>query len=252
MDKRNQRRFEMIGVDRLVRLDWLQETAQLALAGDDVETIKNYLREHIQGEFPSSDSSVRGSIDKTLTILLKIWVRPPKELQDLHARALEHLQDLSRQERLPLHWGMTMAVYPFWGAVAGSVGRLLGLQDNVAAVQVQRRLREQYGERQTVSRRVRYLLRSFIDWGVLKEADAQGIYLRGQQESVIDTGVAAWMIEAYLQSISEGSSEFRSILNSPRLFPFHFPSMAAGRLEQLSDGIKVVRHGLDQELVMLA
>ncbi len=49
----------------------------------------------------------------------------------------------------------------------------------VAAGQVQRRVREQYGERETVSHRVRCVLRSFVDWEVLKETSKKGIYAAG-------------------------------------------------------------------------
>ena len=69
-----------------------------------------------------------------------------------------------------------MAVYPFWSSVATQVGRLLRLQGSAAAAQVQRRIREQYGERETVARRARYVLRSYLDWGVLQETGAPGVY----------------------------------------------------------------------------
>jgi len=69
-----------------------------------------------------------------------------------------------------------MAVYPFWASVATQVGRLLKLQGSVAAAHVQRRMRESYGERETVSRRVRFVLRSYVAWRVLRETGAQGVY----------------------------------------------------------------------------
>ena len=87
---------------------------------------------------------------------------------------------------------MIMAVYPFWGNVAAHVGRLLRLQETAAAGQVQRRVREQYGERETVSRRVRYVLRSFVDWEVLKETPEKGVYSVVAHE-VTREEVIAWL-----------------------------------------------------------
>ena len=72
-----------------------------------------------------------------------------------------------------------MAVYPFWSGVATQVGRLLRLQGSAAAAHVQRRVREQYGERETVSRAARRVLRSYLDWGVLQETGKKGIYSAG-------------------------------------------------------------------------
>jgi hypothetical protein len=74
---------------------------------------------------------------------------------------------------------MVMAVYPFWSGVAIQTGRLLRLQGSAAAAHVQRRIREQYGERETVSRAACRVLRSYLDWGVLQETGANGVYSAG-------------------------------------------------------------------------
>ena len=39
---------------------------------------------------------------------------------------------------------------------------------------MQRRIREDYGERPGVERAARYVLRSFVDWDVLTETEKQG------------------------------------------------------------------------------
>lgn len=63
-----------------------------------------------------------------------------------------------------LEWSRTR---PLWQRVVLS---------RVAAAHVQRRVHEQYGERETVSRAARRVLRSFLDWGVLQETESKGIY----------------------------------------------------------------------------
>jgi hypothetical protein len=77
---------------------------------------------------------------------------------------------------LAIHRGMTMAVYPFWSDIATQVGRLLRLQGVAAAAHIQRRVREQFGERETVSRAARRILLSYLNWGVLQETGTMGIY----------------------------------------------------------------------------
>jgi len=79
---------------------------------------------------------------------------------------------------------MVTAVYPFWSGVAVQVGRLLRHQGPAAAAHIQRRVREQYGEREPVSRAARRVLRSYLDWGVLQETDTKGIYTSGKPQSV--------------------------------------------------------------------
>ena len=76
---------------------------------------------------------------------------------------------------------MVMAVYPFWGSVAAQVGRLLRLQGAVVTSPSAATLAGTiWGERETVFRRVHYVLRSFVDWGVLNETGKfRGIYTAG-------------------------------------------------------------------------
>ena len=58
-----------------------------------------------------------------------------------------------------VHWCMCTVVYPFFGTVADAVVRLLRLQGSAGAAQVQRRLRERLGERETVARAARRIWR---------------------------------------------------------------------------------------------
>jgi len=163
------RRLKQIGLDRIIRLEWLERTAYLFLEGNKITTIKQILMEDLRGAFRSNNTKPRNSLDKTVTILTKIWVNPPDNLIEFHRQGLTLLSTLPQEEHIAIHWGMTMAVYPFWGTVASHVGRLLNLQGTVSVNQIQRRVREQYGERATVSRAAQRVLRSIVNWKVLKE-----------------------------------------------------------------------------------
>ena len=114
---------------------------------------------------------------------------------------------------------MTIAVYPFVGVVAETVGRLLRLQGSCAAAQVQRRVREQLGELETVARAARRVLRCFIDWGVLQEAEEKGVYHAVPVRSVIDKKLAAWLVEATLVASGSHVAPLKAITQTPILFP---------------------------------
>jgi len=251
MSLRPNHRYSQIGLDRLVRLKWLERTAYLVLAGNEAPAMKAALQEELQGAFLSNSTKIRGSLDKTLTILMKIWVRPPRDLHPLQREGLKLLSHLPREDHIAVHWGMAMAVYPFWGAVAAHVGRLLRLQGTAAASQVQRRVREQYGERETVSRRVRYVLRSFVDWEVLKETSEKGIYTSGLSLHIAHVELIAWLAEAFLHAHPNGSVALGTVLDSTSLFPFRLSPISAAHLVAVSGRLDVLRHGLDQDLIML-
>lgn len=237
-----------IGWSQRIRLEWLDRTANLVLAGNDKDTIFASLQQDLQNQLSIGGTAKRGNREKAITILMKLWSIPPKYLHDFRDRGLKLLQTLPEKEHLLVHWGMAMAVYPFWAGVAEQTGRLLRLQGQVAAGHVQRRIRERYGERETVSRAARRVLRSFVDWGVLKESGQKGIYLQGKVLPVDDSWAMGWLIEGLLRANSRDSASLDSLVHSPSLFPFSFPGSVS--LSSYA-GLELMRFGLDEEMVML-
>jgi hypothetical protein len=244
-------RFTQIGLDRLVRLAWLEKTSSLVLAGNDTKSIKSFLQSDLQGAFYSDNIHTRGSIDKTITILMRVWLTVPKELESLRSEGLDFLKCVPLYDHLVVHWGMLMAVYPFWSSVAMQVGRLLKLQGSVSAIHVQRRVREQYGERETVSRRTRYALRSYMDWGVLQDTGSKGIYKTGKILSVENLRLIVWLIEAVLHSRAIGSVLLNDLIESPNLFPFSIRPVKAENLVALSSRLDFIRQGFNDDLIFL-
>ncbi|HSV30681.1 MAG TPA: hypothetical protein VLH40_01485, partial [Atribacteraceae bacterium] len=185
-----------------------------------------------------------------------VWMTPREEIIALRDDGLNFLTTQSsplspHHLSVAIHWGMVMAVYPFWSGVATQTGRLLKLQGSVAAAHVQRRVREQYGERETVSRAARRVLRSYLDWGVLQETGAKGIYSAGITLAVDDSRLIAWLAEASLHIRANGSAPLKDLLDSPGFFPFRIKPIHAESLVAASSRLDILRHGLDDELVML-
>ncbi len=255
------RRENQIGFNQRVRLEWLERTAGLVMAGNGRsaanEALQEMLKEKVsvgrqdEGHPVESHPVERGNREKVITILLKVWLSVPAEREPLRAEGLELLKSLPSKDHIAVHWGMAMAAYPFWAEVAGSVGRLLKLQGSAAAAHVQRRMREKYGERETVSRAARRVLRSYIDWGVLGETGKKGIYRQGLSLSVDNPKLAAWMIEAVLHTRENGCAPFKELVESSILFPFRFKPAAAEGMRTASPRLERLRHGLDEELIML-
>ncbi|MFP4087814.1 MAG: hypothetical protein ACLFUL_13580 [Desulfobacteraceae bacterium] len=244
-------RKAQIGFSQRIRLEWFEQAANLVLAGNDKKTINDSLQELLQDKVSIGGQAMRGNREKIISILMKTWVTVPRGLKTLRDEGLLLHQELPRKSRIAVHWSMVSAVYPFWGAVAAHTGRLLRLQETAAAAHVQRRVREQYGERETVSRAARRVLRSFIDWGVLKETQEKGVYAQGKQYAIEKQRVIGWMVEAVLHARGNSPAALRDILEAPSLFPFRMGYISAENLASLSPRIDILRHGLDQDLVML-
>jgi hypothetical protein len=251
-------RQKQIGFSQRIRLEWLQQTANLVLAGNDKGAVNNSLQELLKDKVSVGGKAVRGNKEKAITILMKIWLNVPRGLDALCSDGLELLKNLPSKDQIAVHWGMAMAAYPFWATVAANTGRLLRLQGTAAAAHVQRRVREQYGERreqygerETVSRAARRVIRSFVDWGVLSETSEKGIYDQGLTCSIDDPRLISWLIEASLHARSNGSAAIKDLLDSPSIFPFHLMRVSVEHLISMSPRLDLLRHGLDDDLVML-
>ena len=244
-------RLDQVGFSQRIRLEWLELTANMVLAGHGKDQINDGLRQMLESTVSVGGNSIRGTREKAITILLKTWVSVPSELRILRDEGLEILQGLASQDRIAVHWGMSLASYPFWGTVASYTGRLLRLQESAAAAHVQRRVKEQYGERETASRATRRILRSFIDWGVLNETYNKGVYVQGKRYAVKDPKLITWLAEASLQARSNQAADVKDLLDNPSIFPFTLAHLSAEQMISLSPRLDVLRHGLDDNLVML-
>lgn len=246
------RRHETIGLKQAIRMEWLQRTADLLLAGLDEKTIRNELTMDI------TDKRATGSIEKRsdesrnqiIGILMKTWVTIDAELIPFRDASLGYLREHPNLA-LGIHWCMISAAYPFWFSIARQIGRILALQDKVTQNQIISRIKEQYGDRETVIRYTRFVIRSFIAWGVLKDSDAKGCYEKSTPMVIDDFHLSILMFESALLTHPEAKSALGLISNNPGFFPFKLPPITGDFLSQNSERIDVVRYGLDDELLKI-
>ena len=238
-----------VGFSQRIRLEWMRETAALVATGNDRAAVNQALEESLAGTLAVGSHTRRNSRAKTIIVLLKIWLGGPKDVADLRQAGLRLIAALPSTDRVAVHWGMTLAVYPFWGAVAAQVGRLLRLQEVLTANQIQRRMRETSGDRQTVYVGTQRVLRSFVDWGVLTDTK-RGVYAPGTCVDIGCVALAAWLVEALLAS-GVGRASAAHLTKHPSLFPFRFAPVDAREIVARSPRLELFRHSFGDDLVML-
>lgn len=237
-----------IGFDRKIHLNWLEATAEWAAQGLSASDIRTRLERLLEGKV--AGDGPRSARDKTMTVLLHIWVLVPDALIPLRDDGLALLRGRSGRDRLPLHWGMCVATYPFFRQVAATTGRLLALQGTVALSQVTRRMSASWGERSTLIRAVRRVVRSFVEWGVLVEAGERGVFLPAPKILVSDNDeVGPWLLEVGISNCDRQGRPFRSLLNAASLFPFTL-KLSPRELDN-SLRLELYPHGLDEDFVIL-
>jgi hypothetical protein len=231
---------------RKVRAIWLEQGLALAAQGLSWNDAKPALVEPVAAENPGAET-----IRKVLEHVRRIWFEPPENCTALRSAALSLFRASDPPAtRTLLNWGMAMAAYPFVGSVAETIGRLLRLQKEIHREDVQRRLREQYGDRDFVSRITRYTVSSFLDWGIIAETSKRGVYLAGQQARPVGGKLLAWLAEAVLLSRDKTQMPFSQLCNHPALFPIALDGLTASVLQRNAH-LRVERQSLNQEYVFL-
>ena len=246
------KRHEKLGIKQTIQKEWMDRTLRMVLAGMTEKEIRQDLDQYLSTQKQSGGVGVRGQKTYGMAIgILASWFAPEDELRRFRDEALQIARVIPEEEWLPLHWAVISAAYPFWFNVAKQVGRLFNLQESVTQVQIFNRIKEQYGDRESVARNARYTVRSFIAWGVLQESGNKGCYKKAPSVQVHERKLAAMLIESALHAIPEGKVSVASLLNNPAFFPFDLPMLSGDSLSKSSGNFELIRHGLDDEILML-
>ena len=153
-----------IGFDRTIHIEWLDIAAARVSRGELPSEIRKVLWDFLEDLVPgNTNNSGRG---KTLTVLTRIWLTVPEQVEPLRDRALKCLAAANGENRVAVHWAMVVATHPFFFDVATHVGKLLALHGQANRSQIKRRMTRSWGDRSTLERTIQHVLKSMAQWGV--------------------------------------------------------------------------------------
>lgn len=241
----NRRKLDrIVGFDRKIRLEWLDATAAWAAEGLTARDVRSRLNGLLDGTMTGVKAKAN-----TISVLLHVWVQVPDGLEALRDEGLRLLQGRQQRGRVPLHWGMCIATYPFFRSVAAATGRLTAVQGTASLSQITRRVTQQWGERTTVIRAVQRIVRSQVLWGVLRETPDPGVFSPAAKVRMRRNHPAGpWLLDAALIDSGRSPRPLHALRNDAALFPFSLEVMAKELAAR--PGIEVHRQGLDEELVV--
>ena len=238
-----------IGIDRRIDLEWLDTIGGQVAAGADEPSIRDTVFQLLEGVVAGGNK--RGTAcHKTVSVLSRTWVNVLPETRGLRDRAAKLLPKLNAAERLGVHWALLMATYPFFGDVATNTGRLLALQGNLTLAQLTRRMREEWGDRSTMTRAVQRVIRSMVQWGALADGDDRGVYVAAKKTTAVPATVGELLLEALLLRHDGESVPVDQALRHPGFFPFRL-ELRAHQLRR-SPRFDIHRQGLDMDVIALA
>jgi hypothetical protein len=235
-----------IGFDRRIDIEWLDAAAGRVAAGDPPAQVREFLWNLLEGAV--GGDSVHSARGKTLTVLMRIWVTVPSIAESLRDAAIKRIPLASPEERLAMHWAMSIACYPFFSEVTAHAGKLLTLHEQVNVSQIIRRMTEIWGDRSTLPRAVQRVLRSIVQWGTLREGTNKGIFIPPSRRIALSEDLAELLAQAILVSHGRGMS-FWQVSSHPALFPFD--ARLNSLLVRKSNRLRISRQGDETDFVEL-
>lgn len=200
----------LIGFDRFVAFDWCQSSLAAAAGHDSIDSLRN----QIALTLPGVESQ-----RKTLDILKRLSVRPFDHVAEFILRGVTVYKRLGASVSLPITWGASMVSYPFFGKTVTTLGRLLALQGDCSIKELQRRVSEQYGDRNGIERAANRVLQSLENWQVLLRDETSKRIVKDDATQVDDVELVGWLVEAAVRSADKQLS-VSSLQSMPVLFPF--------------------------------
>jgi hypothetical protein len=235
--------MKMIGFDRRIRLEWLDEAAFYYYKTRDTQACADHMYDYLADSMPGHRT--RRNI---ITVMKRVWTEVPREIEPVRDRGLNHLVSCNYiGERLAIHWGMIMNVYPFFRDVVELIGDMFSMQDEITLAQIYRRTVESWGERPTVKHALNKLVGSLWQWGVLEKVKT-GTYAARPKLSIGKTD-QLWLLESLVRSSPEKEMPLISAITSAALFPFAINLFKENLLS--CDNFELTRQGLNSDIITL-
>lgn len=237
-------RLKKIGIKQAIRLEWMDYTLQLLLSGMTEAEVRQELTNYLEDKKMSGGVGARGEKTYTMAInmLMQSWVTPDEELQDLRNACLEYAQEHPNAV-MSLHWVMIGTAYPFWQHLASVVGRLFEFQEIVQKQQILNRLKESFGDRQTVARNARYAIRSYVAWNVIADVDQRGYYQKTAATTICDPYLISLFYESMLLNTEEYRLSYTNMLSAHSMFPFEFTKLSAVHINKINPRLRILTAG---------
>lgn len=204
-----------VGFDQKVLLNHLDYT---------VKSMKQYSRKEM---YDVLDGYLRNNIagaksrKNAITMLMKIWYLVDEGMIPVRDEVLSVFAEMTKEERVIVHWGMTIAAYPFFRDAAYELGKLFFLQEEVSAAAIGKRMKEGYGDRRRVEVATSATLMSMKSWGVIIPAPNRS-YQPAERIQIHNPFLHAFVIQVLLEVLEASALQLDVIEKHPVFFPFSF------------------------------
>ena len=235
-----------IGFTRNICRHWLDLTASLCAQLDDPTEIRARVDSFLENEGRGKEAR-RKSIDA----LLGIWFNNREVIPELHKQALRlYRESVSDEDRLWLHYGLTITYYPFFHDCVSTIGRFSRTEDYITTRMVTRRMVANHGNLGSLGRVVQRIVSSLREWKLLTGGERRHTYVPlRRQLSASDKSSELWLLACALKVNAAEELPVQDLLGLPALFSFRF-SVTISDIKG-STWFEVQRQGMGWDMVRL-
>jgi len=206
-----------IGYSRMITLDWLDVTASLCIQNMEPAEIRRNLAETISGTVHGIDAK-----RKTIDVLSAIWVKTEKNAPQIRLEALTMFPTLSSsEERLWLHYGLTMVCYPFFRKCVAAIGQVSRTEELITRKMIKDRIAGDYGHLGALDRSVERIIASLTNWGVIANTDQKKKYRIQFRRFSSPEELQGFLLTCALYAHPSDGVPFDDLIHLPELFPFN-------------------------------
>lgn len=196
---------------RNLNIEWLNAVAEYRLARKTRDEAAAALNEMVSRKIASKDN-----IRKTRTLLLSIWYDNDPWFLKLAEKACS---DLTRNQWLPVHWALMLAKFPIFYDVCDIAGKLLDYKDSFTIAQIQQRVFDKWGARNTMLNALPKIIQTLKDIHALNPGEEKGTYKANTWE-MSDVQSAILLTAALLSGKEHAQMTWSALSQNPAIFPF--------------------------------
>lgn len=239
-----------LGFKKDIRLEWMNHSLYLTLQGLSESEIRKELDEYLSSQVTESGKPFSKGAINLIKPLLAIWFKKNPISKDFRDALIQEASSCDSSKWLPLHWALMAVEYPLWYHVANQFGRLFSLQDIVTPAQIYSRIKDVYGDTETVSRNARYIIATLAQWGlIVKRTGMNGQY---KEPSRMPLSVNAFYLicESLIRVRNEMISE-ESLLHDQSLYSFDFTDFSICAISTYTNNrVTITNHGIGKNIIL--
>ncbi|GAP11860.1 hypothetical protein BECAL_03054 [Bellilinea caldifistulae] len=195
--------------DRFIRYEWAEFALNVAMQKGDPSQIKPFLI--MQGIAPQSGR-------RTANILSNMWFPKEPLYQRLKEKAVVLLPNLSTNEHLALHWGMSLCIFPIFSQTVKIIGSLSKIQETITKQEVISRILGEYSNQITIKRSIERIIQTLLNWGVLEQRENG--FITSSPRIISNTELIEWLFEAVILKSPDRYLPLQDLIRANEIFPF--------------------------------